>query len=77
MPKIFLLKKRMHDQQLGLQEGQELLTSKADMLCPGSPLDDGPIALLSKKDNECAGKSPQLEPRRPQCAHSSLRTVCV
>lgn len=53
MPKIFLIKKRLHEQQLGLQEGQELL-SKADPLCTGSPLDDGPIALLSKKDN--AGK---------------------
>lgn len=54
MPKIFLIKKRLHEQQLGLQEGQELLASKADSLCTGSPLDDGPIALLSKKDN--AGK---------------------
>ncbi|CAG5056028.1 unnamed protein product [Parnassius apollo] len=53
MPKIFLIKKRLHEQQLGLQEGQELLASKADPLCPGSPLDDGPIALLSKKDKEC------------------------
>ncbi|XP_068627538.1 transcriptional regulator ovo isoform X1 [Battus philenor] len=53
MPKIFLIKKRLHEQQLGLQEGQELLASKADTLCPGSPLDDGPIALLSKKDKEC------------------------
>ncbi|XP_061705795.1 transcriptional regulator ovo-like isoform X2 [Cydia pomonella] len=56
MPKIFLIKKRMHDQQLGLQEGQELLVSKADSLCPGSPLDDGPIALLSKKDNDCGDR---------------------
>lgn len=56
MPKIFLIKKRLHEQQLGLQEGQELLASKADTLCPGSPLDDGPIALLSKKDKECIGK---------------------
>lgn len=57
MPKIFLIKKRLHEQQLGLQEGQELLASKADTLCPGSPLDDGPIALLSKKDKECIGES--------------------
>lgn len=57
MPKIFLIKKRLHEQQLGLQEGQELLSSKVDPLCPGSPLDDGPIPLLSKKDKECAGKS--------------------
>ncbi|XP_021183868.1 transcriptional regulator ovo isoform X2 [Helicoverpa armigera] len=53
MPKIFLIKKRLHEQQLGLQEGLELLASKADPLCPGSPLDDGPIALLSKKDKDC------------------------
>ncbi|XP_030023604.2 transcriptional regulator ovo isoform X1 [Manduca sexta] len=52
MPKIFLIKKRLHEQQLGLQEGQELLASKADPLCPGSPLDDGPIPLLSKKDKD-------------------------
>lgn len=45
----------MHEQQLGLQEGQELL-SKGDPLCPGSPLDDGPIPLLSKKDKECADR---------------------
>lgn len=56
MPKIFLIKKRLHEQQLGLQEGQELLASKADTLCPGSPLDDGPIPLLSKKDKECADR---------------------
>lgn len=54
MPKIFLIKKRLHEQQLGLQEGQELLASKTDPLCTGSPLDDAPIPLLSKKD--CAGK---------------------
>ncbi|CAH1635273.1 unnamed protein product [Spodoptera littoralis] len=53
MPKIFLIKKRLHEQQLGLQEGLELLASKSDPLCPGSPLDDGPIALLSKKDKDC------------------------
>lgn len=52
MPKIFLIKKRLYEQQLGLQEGQELLASKTDPLCPGSPLDDGPIPLLSKKDKE-------------------------
>ncbi|CAF4943083.1 unnamed protein product [Pieris macdunnoughi] len=56
MPKIFLIKKRLHEQQLGLQEGQELLASKADTLCPGSPLDDGPIPLLSKKDKECVDR---------------------
>lgn len=55
MPKIFLIKKRLHEQQLGLQEGQELL-SKGDPLCPGSPLDDGPIPLLSKRDKECVGE---------------------
>ncbi|KAF9824205.1 hypothetical protein SFRURICE_019885 [Spodoptera frugiperda] len=55
MPKIFLIKKRLHEQQLGLQEGLELLASKSDPLCPGSPLDDGPIALLSKKDKDCIG----------------------
>ncbi|OWR50725.1 ovo [Danaus plexippus plexippus] len=55
MPKIFLIKKRLHEQQLGLQEGQELL-GKGDPLCPGSPLDDGPIPLLSKKDKECVGE---------------------
>ncbi|VVC91632.1 transcriptional regulator ovo-like isoform X2 [Leptidea sinapis] len=53
MPKIFLIKKRLHEQQLGLQESQELLTGKSDPLCTGSPLDDGPIPLLSKKDKEC------------------------
>lgn len=58
MPKIFLIKKRLHEQQLGLQEGLELLASKSDPLCPGSPLDDGPIALLSKKDKDCIGKCP-------------------
>lgn len=56
MPKIFLIKKRLHEQQLGLQEGQEGLLGKGDPLCPGSPLDDGPIPLLSKKDKECVGK---------------------
>ncbi|XP_049864879.1 transcriptional regulator ovo-like isoform X1 [Pectinophora gossypiella] len=56
MPKIFLIKKRLHEQQLGLQEGQELLAGKADALCPGSPLDDGPIPLLSKKDKECVDR---------------------
>ncbi|XP_059062018.1 transcriptional regulator ovo-like isoform X1 [Achroia grisella] len=56
MPKIFLIKKRLHEQQLGLQEGQELLSSKADPLCPGSPLDDGPIPLLSKKDKDCVDR---------------------
>ncbi|CAH2234167.1 transcriptional regulator ovo-like isoform X2 [Pararge aegeria] len=55
MPKIFLIKKRLHEQQLGLQEGQELL-GKGDPLCPGSPLDDGPIPLLSKKDKECVDR---------------------
>ncbi|XP_046978705.1 transcriptional regulator ovo-like isoform X1 [Vanessa cardui] len=55
MPKIFLIKKRLHEQQLELQEGQELL-SKGDPLCPGSPLDDGPIPLLSKKDKECVDR---------------------
>lgn len=55
MPKIFLIKKRLHEQQLGLQEGQELL-GKGDPLCPGSPLDDGPIPLLSKKDRDCLGE---------------------
>ncbi|XP_045763344.1 transcriptional regulator ovo-like isoform X2 [Maniola jurtina] len=55
MPKIFLIKKRLHEQQLGLQEGQELL-GKGDPLCPGSPLDDGPIPLLSKKDKECGDR---------------------
>ncbi|XP_041973146.1 transcriptional regulator ovo-like isoform X2 [Aricia agestis] len=76
MPKIFLIKKRLYEQQLGLQEGQELLASKSDPLCPGSPLDDGPIPLLSKKDkeydrdvfNENRGKNkeerPTKEPRR-------------
>ncbi|XP_072942200.1 uncharacterized protein ovo isoform X2 [Epargyreus clarus] len=54
MPKIFLIKKRLHEQQLGLQEGQELLASKTDPLCTGSPLDDAPIPLLSKKDKDCA-----------------------
>lgn len=53
MPKIFLIKKRLHEQQLGLQEGQELLASKSDPLCPSFPLDYGPIPLLSKKDKEC------------------------
>lgn len=62
MPKIFLIKKRLHEQQLGLQEGQELLASKADTLCPGSPLDDGPIPLLSKKDKDCVGESLQFNP---------------
>ncbi|XP_026747302.1 transcriptional regulator ovo-like isoform X1 [Trichoplusia ni] len=56
MPKIFLIKKRLHEQQLGLQEGQELLASKSDPLCPGSPLDDGPIPLLSKKDKDCVDR---------------------
>ncbi|XP_026765411.1 transcriptional regulator ovo isoform X2 [Galleria mellonella] len=56
MPKIFLIKKRLHEQQLGLQEGQEFLSNKADPLCPGSPLDDGPIPLLSKKDKECVDR---------------------
>ncbi|XP_034825598.1 transcriptional regulator ovo isoform X2 [Maniola hyperantus] len=55
MPKIFLIKKRLHEQQLGLQEGQELL-GKGDPLCPGSPLDDGPVPLLSKKDKECGDR---------------------
>ncbi|CAG9091172.1 unnamed protein product [Plutella xylostella] len=53
MPKIFLIKKRLHEQQLGLQEGQELLGAKADALCPGSPLDEPPLALLSKRDKDC------------------------
>lgn len=52
MPKIFWIKKRLHEQQLELQEGQELLASKTDPLCPDSPLDDGPLPLLSKKDKE-------------------------
>ncbi|XP_028177402.1 transcriptional regulator ovo isoform X2 [Ostrinia nubilalis] len=65
MPKIFLIKKRLHEQQLGLQEGQELLASKADTLCPGSPLDDGPIPLLSKKDKECADRDVFGERRSP------------
>lgn len=58
MPKIFWIKKRLHEQQLELQEGQELLASKTDPLCPDSPLDDGPLPLLSKKDKEkeCTGK---------------------
>ncbi|CAH0721596.1 unnamed protein product, partial [Brenthis ino] len=56
MPKIFLIKKRLHEQQLGLQEGQEGLLGKGDPLCPGSPLDDGPIPLLSKKDKECVDR---------------------
>ncbi|KAM3967926.1 LOW QUALITY PROTEIN: protein ovo [Aphomia sociella] len=53
MPKIFLIKKRLHEQQLGLQEGHELLASKSDPLCPGSPLDDGPLSRFSKRDKEC------------------------
>lgn len=56
MPKIFLIKKRLHEQQLGLQEGHEFLANKSG-LCAESPLGDGPIALLSKKDKECVGKS--------------------
>lgn len=57
MPKIFLIKKRLAEQQLGLQVGLELLASKSDPLGPGCLLDEGPIPLLSKKDKECAGKS--------------------
>ncbi|KAL0884032.1 hypothetical protein ABMA27_016065 [Loxostege sticticalis] len=68
MPKIFLIKKRLHEQQLGLQEGQELLASKADTLCPGSPLDDGPIPLLSKKDKECVDRDVFGE-RNPKSTH--------
>ncbi|XP_053600075.1 transcriptional regulator ovo isoform X2 [Plodia interpunctella] len=56
MPKIFLIKKRLHEQQLGLQEAQELISNKTDPLCPGFSLDDGPIPLLSKKDKECADR---------------------
>ncbi|KAJ2950626.1 hypothetical protein O0L34_g8882 [Tuta absoluta] len=84
MPKIFLIKKRLHEQQLGLQEGQELLASKADTLCPGSPLDDreGPIPLLSKKDKECADRdcfgekngpsSPERRTKEPRRFISSI-----
>ncbi|CAG9792069.1 unnamed protein product [Diatraea saccharalis] len=54
MPKIFLIKKRLHEQQLGLQEGLELLASKTDPLCSDSPLDDGPIPLLIRKDKDCS-----------------------
>ncbi|XP_075972082.1 uncharacterized protein LOC142973941 isoform X2 [Anticarsia gemmatalis] len=57
MPKIFWIKKRLHEQQLGLleqQEWQELLASKTDPLYPGFPIDIGPIPLIYKKDKECA-----------------------
>ncbi|KAL4714414.1 hypothetical protein ACJJTC_017709 [Scirpophaga incertulas] len=80
MPKIFLIKKRLHEQQLGLQEGQELLGSKSDPLCTDSPLDDGPIPLLSKKDKECADhdvfgenkRSPDKRTKEPRRFISSI-----
>lgn len=69
MPKIFLIKKRLHEQQLGLQEGHELLAGKSD-LCPGSPLGDTPLPLLSKKDKECADRDVFGDSRRSNDRHS-------
>ncbi|GBP61793.1 hypothetical protein EVAR_88716_1 [Eumeta japonica] len=67
MPKIFLIKKRLHEQQRGLQEGQELAK---DALCPGSPLDDAPLPLLSEDRHaetpddrsRCGGASKYITP---------------
>ncbi|XP_013185952.1 transcriptional regulator ovo isoform X2 [Amyelois transitella] len=72
MPKIFLIKKRLHEQQQSLQEAQDLLALKSDPLCPGSFLDDDPLPLLKDKkctDRDVFGESnfqdrPTKEPRR-------------
>lgn len=55
MPKIFLIKNRLHQQQLRLQESQSLLANKGDeqTLCPGSPLDESePIPLVARRDKK-------------------------
>lgn len=54
MPKIFLIKNRLHQQQLRLQESQSLLVNKDDQaLCPGSPLDESePLPLVAKRDKK-------------------------
>ncbi|CAB3228501.1 unnamed protein product [Arctia plantaginis] len=76
MPKIFLIKKRLAEQQLGLQVGLELLASKSDPLCPGFLLDDGPIPLLSKKDKECVDRDVFGESKKERDKHSKeLRFV--
>lgn len=55
MPKIFLIKNRLHQQQLRLQESQSLLVNKGDeqALCPGSPLDESePLPLVARRDKK-------------------------
>lgn len=57
MPKIFLIKNRLHQQQLRLQEAQGLLAKDDQGLCPGSPLDDGePLPLLKDRRDRRDGK---------------------
>jgi hypothetical protein len=63
MPKIFLIKNRLHQQQLRLLESQNLLIAKDDdrlnplgTTSPPPPSNNEPLSLVSRKNNKDAGE---------------------
>lgn len=52
MPKIFLIKNRLHQQQLRLLEAQNLLNKDEDRLVPLSPPPNEPLSLVSRRRND-------------------------
>ena len=51
MPKIFLIKNRLHQQQLRLQESQNLIQSKNENRLNIEQPEDSPLSLVAKKRN--------------------------
>lgn len=76
MPKIFLIKNRLHQQQLRLAEAQKRADGPPDSLSPiGSPLsyqEDKPLdKSLSKENGESDGSSYSTVSLRPRTTAGS------
>lgn len=64
MPKIFLIKNRLHQQQLRLQESQNLIQTKNENRLNIEQPEDSPLSLVAKKRNTDDNYSSQCSDKR-------------